>query len=104
MSVAMTSASSTLVAVPPAGCAMSSSRQRAFQRSRSSARSIDDGGVPSTSDSGSTPASFSGVCPPSETTTPTTRPSPTLARCSTSMTFETSSALNGSKYRRSDVS
>ena len=37
------SASSTVAAVPPAGCGISSRAHRAFHRSRSSARSIDAG-------------------------------------------------------------
>ncbi len=72
-----------VAAVPPAGWGISSWAHRAFQRSRSSARSMESGLVPSTSSLGSRPASFSGVCPPRATTTPT--------GCSASMTFMTSS-------------
>ncbi len=70
----MARASSKLVAVPPAGWGISSRPHRAFQRSRSSARSIDSGEVPSTSSGGNRPASFNGVWPPRETITPTTVP------------------------------
>ena len=70
----MASASAVLVAVPPGGCGMCSEPHSAFQRSRSSARSMEAGLVPSTSSGGSDPASLSGVCPPRETMTPTTRP------------------------------
>ena len=85
-----------LAVVPPAGCGMSSSPHRAFHRSRSSARSMESGLVPSTSSGGSRPASFSGVCPPRATTMPSGR--------SASTTFITSSKVSGSKYRRSLVS
>ena len=42
-------ASSTVVQVPPGGCGMFSRSHSAFQRSRSSARSIDSGLVPAIS-------------------------------------------------------
>ena len=58
-------------AVPPAGWGISSRAHSAFQSSRSSARSIDAGDVPTTSSRGSVSASFSGVCPPRDTITPT---------------------------------
>ena len=74
-------ASASVVAVPPAGCGISRRAHRAFQRSRSSARSIEPGRVPSTRPSGSEAASLSGVWPPSETITPTSSP----AACSASM-------------------
>ena len=63
-----------VVAVPPGGCGMSSSRHSAFQRSRSSARSMEAGLVPRTSSGGREPASLSGVCPPRDTMTPCHRP------------------------------
>ena len=68
---AMARASSMSAAVPPAGCGISSRAHSAFQRSRSSARSIDAGDVPTTSSGGSRSDSLSGVWPPSETITPT---------------------------------
>ena len=54
-------------AVPPGGCGMHSFSHSAFHFSRSSARSIDAGDVPAISSTGSSRASFSGVCPPSDT-------------------------------------
>ena len=50
---------------------------RSFHRSRSSARSMEAGEVPSTRSSSMPAASFSGVWPPRLTMTPTSRPSPT---------------------------
>jgi hypothetical protein len=58
------------------------------------------GDVPSTSSGSSEAASFSGVCPPSDTTTPTSSPE----RASASSTAPTSSGVSGSKYSRSEVS
>ena len=82
--------------MPPGGCGISSSVQSTFQRSRSSAASIASGDVPATSSAGIWPASFSGVCPPSET----------MIRygCSAAITLSTSSRVSGSKYNRSLVS
>ena len=54
-------ASPTDVAVPPAGCGISSRAHMAFHRSRSSARSIDAELVPRISSDGSVSASLSGV-------------------------------------------
>ena len=96
----MARAASKVTAVPPGGWGMPTRLQRALQRSRSSARSIDSGVVPRTSPAGSRPASLSGVCPPRETITPATVP----VAASTSMTLLTSSQVTGSKYRRSLVS
>ena len=96
MSPAMASAPAVSTAVPPGGCEMRISAHRAFHCSRSSARSIECGLVPAIRSGGSVDASFSGVWPPSDTMTPT--------GCSASMTLATSSAVNGSKYRRSLVS
>ena len=58
-------------AVPPAGWGMPRRSQRAFQRSRSSARSIDAGLVPSTCAGSRAWASLRGVWPPRLTMTPT---------------------------------
>ena len=88
--------------MPPGGCGMCSSSHRAFHFSRSSARSIDDGAVPATSSGGISDASFSGVCPPSETIT--FGGTPPAAAVSAAMTCSTSSPVSGSKYSRSDVS
>ena len=88
--------------MPPGGCGMRSSSHSAFHFSRSSARSIDDGAVPAMSSGGITDASFSGVCPPSETIT--FGGVPPAAAVSAAITWWTSSGVSGSKYRRSDVS
>ena len=68
---------------------MASSSQISFHRWRSSAASIESGDVPATSSGGIRPASFSGVCPPSDT----------ITRCgrSAARTFSTSSVVSGSK-------
>ena len=99
-------ASSKLTAVPPGGCGISSCEQTAFQRSRSSAKSIEFGEVPAIMSEGNVLASFKGVCPPRPTITPAI-PGP-LARLadsiSTSRIFLTSSSVNGSKNNRSLVS
>ena len=80
----MARASSTVVAVPPAGWGISSRAHRAFHRSRSSARSIDAGaGAEHQLGRQRAPASFSGVWPPSATITPASSP----AACSASMTL-----------------
>ena len=81
---------------------MRSSSHSAFHFSRSSARSIDAGDVPAIRSSGSSPASFNGVCPPSETIT--RGATPPLASVSAAITLSTSSRVSGSKYRRSLVS
>ena len=60
-------------------------------------------GVPSTSAGSIECDSLSGVCPPSETITPSTRAPSTQAACSAAMTSATSSGVSGSKYSRSDV-
>ena len=66
----------------PAGCGMPSRSHSALKRSRSSARSIDAGLVPSTGmpAASSVCASFSGVCPPSATITPGERAGPSRAQ------------------------
>ena len=88
--------------MPPGGCGMCRSLHSAFHFSRSSARSIDVGDVPAISSTGSSPASFSGVCPPSDTIT--FGATPPLAAVSAAITLSTSSRVSGSKYRRSLVS
>jgi len=98
MRAAMIAASSVLVAVPAGGCVMPSSRAIFSNRRRSSAISMDSGGVPRTR----TPAASrrrvrrSGVCPPSWTTTPSGRSSVTIS--------STSSKVSGSKYSLSEMS
>jgi len=84
------------------GCFRSSSLSSCWNRSRSSARSIASGEVPriGTPASSSGRASFSGVCPPNWTITPSSSP---FDR-STSISSSTSSAVSGSKYSRSEVS
>ena len=88
--------------MPPGGCGMCSSSHSAFHFSRSSARSIDAGDVPAISSTGMRDASFSGVCPPSDTIT--FGATPPAAAVSAAMTWCTSSRVSGSKYSRSDVS
>ena len=91
-------ASTVVAAYPHAGARRPSRARRVANRSRSSAASIADSGSPSSG----TPASArprareSGVCPPSETTTPRGR--------SSSTTSSTRSSVTGSRYRRSHVS
>ena len=67
---------------------------------------MEAGEVPATKPGGNSPASFSGVCPPRPTITPTTPgPEPRCAeRASASSTASTSSVVRGSKYNRSLVS
>jgi len=69
-----------------------------WKRSRSSARSIESGEVPITGTplASSACASFSGVCPPYCTITPSGFSSSTIS--------STSSSVSDSKYRRSEVS
>ena len=88
--------------MPPGGCGMCSSAHSAFHFSRSSAASIDAGAVPATSSAGISPASLSGVWPPSDTIT--FGGTPPAAAVSAAITLCTSSAVSGSKYSRSDVS
>ena len=68
---------------------MFSSSQSSFHRLRSSAASIESGDVPATSSAGISPASLSGVWPPSDT----------ITRCgrSAASTLSTSSLVSGSK-------
>ena len=75
--------------MPPGGCGMLSSVHSWFQRLRSSAASIDSGDVPATSSAGISPASLSGVWPPSDTIT--------LYGRSAASTLSTSSLVSGSK-------
>ena len=104
MDEATVTASAAVVAVPPGGWAIPSRAHRSFHCSRSSARSIEAGGVPRTSPEGMSAASLSGVWPPSDTMTPTSRPAPTEAASSRSSTLARSSGVRGSKYSRSEVS
>ncbi len=102
MRSATTSASSSERASPLAGCFRFSSCNSRWKRSRSSARSMASGevprmGIPALSKAW---AIFSGVCPPNCTMQPSTVP----LRCSTRTSSITSSAVSGSKYRRSAVS
>ena len=91
-------ASSNVVAVAPAGWGISRRAHSAPHRLRSSAASMLAGEVPSTNSGGSTPASFRGVCPPSETITPARLPPPCSAeRCSAAITLSTPSVDSGSK-------
>ena len=91
-------ASSSVRAIPFGGCRRSTSSRIFAKLSRSSARSMECGDVPMirTPASSSARASFSGVCPPNCTITP--------SGCSRSWMFSTSSAVSGSKKSRSDVS
>ena len=76
-------------------------RDTAGSTSRSSAASIDLAVVPATSSAGISAASFSGVCSPRATITLGATP-PAVA-VSAAMTLCTSSAVSGSKYKRSSV-
>ena len=93
-------------AVPPGGCGIPSRSHIVWKLSRSSARSMDAGLVPSTGIPASSNecASFSGVWPPSDTITPAMRPSPVAWRVSASQIAHTPSTVRGSKNRRSLVS
>ena len=84
--------------MPAAGYAMASSSSTAEKRSRSSARSIASGLVPmmGTPARARGQASFSGVCPPKVTTTPSGHSASTMSM--------TSSKVSGSKYSLSEVS
>ena len=94
----MIAASSTVKAVPQSGQGIFNSSSKTPKRFRSSARSIPSCDVPmiGTLFSTSFLESFRGVCPPNVTTTP--------LGCSNSMTFITSSNVNGSKYSLEVVS
>ena len=102
MRAATASASSSERASPLAGCFRFRSTSSFWKRSRSSARSMASGEVPRIGmpAASSAAASFSGVWPPNCTMQPSTVP----LRCSTRTSSTTSSAVSGSKYRRSAVS
>mmetsp|Transcript_7072 Transcript_7072/g.14105 ORF Transcript_7072/g.14105 Transcript_7072/m.14105 type:complete len:228 (-) Transcript_7072:225-908(-) len=108
---AILTASSSFVATPPGGCLISSLFKRAIHLSLSSASSIESGCVPqiltfpspeaagigfSSNHLANGVANFRGVCPPNWTMMPSGR--------SFSITLSTSSTVNGSKYKREDVS
>ena len=79
MDEATFTASAAVDAVPPGGWGMPRRAHSSFHRSRSSARSMEAGDVPSTSSSGMLDASLRGVWPPRLTMTPTSRPPSTEA-------------------------
>ena len=110
MRPAISTASSSVCAMPFSGCRKFNSRRTPAKRSRSSAKSIESKLVPNNGTPAVTKprAKFSGVCPPNCTTTPTTPPErsgrskpPPFNR---SMALRVSSRVNGSKNNKSEVS